>query len=190
MLKRSIKASHDELYADPTHFIYELLQNAEDALGELSSREKIGTVQFVLSDDALIFSHYGKPFNDEDVDSICDIGKSTKNDDDTGTIGKFGIGFKSVYEFTKIRNYVEPHEVSPLAKKDGQTIIKLPFNREGKVAEKSKSEIEEGFGNFDAQSILFLRHISRIEWQTENKNSGFLERTEKQLDKQINMYGW
>jgi len=196
MLKRSIKASHDELYADPTHFLYELLQNAEDALGELSSRKKIRTVRFKLSDDALIFSHYGKPFNDEDVDSICDIRKSTKNDNDTGTIGKFGIGFKSVYEFTEtphissgnehfeIRNYVEPQEITPLAIKDGQTIIKLPFNRKDRTAGESKSEIEKGFGNFDAQSILFLRHITRIEWQTENENSGFLERTEKQLDKQ------
>ena len=47
-------------YDDRTHFIYELLQNAEDALarGSGSSRER--SVRFHLADRELRVSHFGK----------------------------------------------------------------------------------------------------------------------------------
>jgi HSP90 family molecular chaperone len=87
-------------YADRTHFIFELLQNAEDAL----ARRRRGwrgsrAVTFTLESDALRVSHYGEPFDERDVRGICGIAESTK--EDFTAIGRFGIGFKSVYAFSR-----------------------------------------------------------------------------------------
>ena len=85
-------------YDDRSHFLFELLQNAEDAL---KRREGEGprSVSFYLSQDRLRFSHFGQLFTEKDVRGICGIGESTKAEDQA-TIGKFGIGFKAVYAFT------------------------------------------------------------------------------------------
>ena len=77
--------------------IYELLQNAEDALRKRSGWVGSRAVQFALIKSQLRVSHFGKPFDEPDVRGICGIDESTK---DLTAIGRFGIGFKSVYAFT------------------------------------------------------------------------------------------
>ena len=78
-----------ELYPENAHFIYELLQNAEDA--------QASVVWFRVADDNLTFEHDGKKlFNSKNVESITSIGVSPKRDDPT-SIGKFGVGFKAVF---------------------------------------------------------------------------------------------
>jgi hypothetical protein len=81
-------------YDDRTHFIFELLQNAEDALARRSGRQGSRSVQFDLTENALLVSHFGHRFDKADVRGICGIAESTK---DLTAIGRFGIGFKSVY---------------------------------------------------------------------------------------------
>ena len=51
------------LYNDPSHFVYELLQNAED--------EGAKTVVFNLYDDRLDIFHDGEDFDAKDIDAIC-----------------------------------------------------------------------------------------------------------------------
>ena len=98
---RGIKSSVVEKYSDQAHFIYELLQNADDALAT--------SARFVLSDRELIFAYNGtKRFSisnpateDEDtaacqlgdINSITSIANSNKT---SSSIGKFGVGFKAV----------------------------------------------------------------------------------------------
>src|SRR5690242_15168724 len=84
-------------YDDRAHFIYELLQNAEDALRRRGPWDGPRSVTFDLSANALRVEHYGAPFTEADVRGICGIAESTK---DLTSIGRFGIGFKSVYAFT------------------------------------------------------------------------------------------
>ena len=80
-----------KLYSDPSHFVYELLQNADDA--------KATEVVFNLTSNLLEIKHNGtKLFNAKDVESITTIGSSTK---DINSIGTFGAGFKSVFAITK-----------------------------------------------------------------------------------------
>ena len=100
-----------QLYSDRTHFIFELIQNAEDA----GARE----LAFELFDGRLEVRHDGRPFTEADVRGICGVGNSAKSGDLTA-IGAFGIGFKSVYAYTqtpsvhspgehfRIENYVRP----------------------------------------------------------------------------------
>ena len=54
-------------YDDRTHFIFELLQNAEDALGKRGLWSGPRRVTFNLSPSNLSLSHFGRPFDDADV---------------------------------------------------------------------------------------------------------------------------
>src|SRR5438045_3338074 len=88
----------ERLYSDRTHFLYELLQNAEDALQKRSTERladnTLKTVRFALNRDYLQFAHRGIPFDEADVRGISGLVESTKTENLTA-IGKFGIGFKS-----------------------------------------------------------------------------------------------
>ena len=189
-----------------THFILELLQNAEDAIGQNRSPES-RTVHFKLTDDAFSLSHYGKPFDENDATSICIITSSTKTDSED-TIGKFGIGFTSVYRFTETpqissgsTHHFEINEsgyrdkISSLNNEDFQkTTIRLPFKSDSQDVKVSideclnkldaKASIDEGLTKLDGQTILFLRHITKIEWQTLD-DIGFLERTDTKEDAHV-----
>ena len=79
-------------YTVRTHFIFELLQNAEDALARRTRWEGSRSVRFHLTERALRVSHFGRPFDDPDVRGICGIDESTK---DLTAIGRFGIGFSN-----------------------------------------------------------------------------------------------
>lgn len=176
------------LYASPTHFIYELLQNAEDALarrGENWQGER--AVSFTLTPDLLRVSHFGAPFNEADVRGVCSIAKSTK---EAGEIGRFGIGFKSVYTFTSrpeihsggknfaIENYVHPEATKPVDTQADETVILMPLTK-GKVA---SDEIVGGLEALGATSLLFLRQIDEVRWTDGDAISGHYLRETKQLD--------
>ena len=125
-------------YDERTHFIFEILQNVEDALKKRGAWNGDRSVKFTLSSDGLTISHYGKPFDEADVRGVCGIGESTKELTD---IGRFGIGFKSVYAFTDnpeihsgqehfaIKDYVLPHTVKAMNLLPEETIIYIPFPR-------------------------------------------------------------
>lgn len=102
---RGIKTSVVEKYSDQAHFIYELLQNADDA--------EAAYAKFILEKERLIFVHNGKrhfsvtdPETEEqdkesrtlgDINSITAVGLSNKSE---ASIGKFGVGFKAVFQYT------------------------------------------------------------------------------------------
>ena len=85
----AIKNSVVDKYSDTAHFIYELIQNADD-----TGATKI---KFILEKDRLIFKHNGSHFSLDNVRAITSIGYSTKQENQ---IGKFGVGFKSVFQYT------------------------------------------------------------------------------------------
>src|SRR5256886_14833847 len=88
---KGIRHSTVEKYPDPVHFVYELLQNAED--------QAATEAQFKLFSDHLDFRHNGNPFTRLDVENITGIGNSDKPKE-ANMIGRFGIGFKSVFAIT------------------------------------------------------------------------------------------
>jgi len=170
-------------YADRTHFIFELLQNAEDALSRRSEWNSSRSVTFTLSKNALTVSHCGKPFDEPDVRGICGIAESTKGLTD---IGRFGIGFKSVYAFTTrpevhsgeedfaIESFVWPIGVPPLERSPDETLIVLPLDPNDTSAH---GEIAEGLQRLGRGTLLFLRQIEEISWNVEGGASGFHMRT-------------
>lgn len=87
MLRRALERII-QLYTDKSHFVYELLQNAEDAEAKC--------IRFIQYSDRLEVFHDGKPFTSANLNALCDIGKSDKVDN-LNQIGEFGVGFKSVF---------------------------------------------------------------------------------------------
>lgn len=173
-----------ELYPDNAHFIYELLQNAEDP--------QATAVQFKLTSSAVEFSHNGRRlFTFKDVESITSIGNSTKRDDAT-SIGKFGVGFKAVFAYTntpeihsgdfhfRICDLVVPEpETVKEAKTDlGQTRFLFPFDNPKKPAATAMQEIAKGLRSLGDNTLLFLSHIRKIDYTLPDGSTGSLERRE------------
>ena len=176
----------EDIYADRMHFIFELLQNAEDALRQRA--DGAGgpkSVSFVLSDGGLRFSHHGKPFDEKDVRGICEIGKSTK---DFTSIGRFGVGFKAVYAVTDrpeihsgpedfaIEEYVKPTAVSPIDRALDETVILLPF-KSNKGSD--HREVTNALDDLGPSTILFLSEIEEIGWENDGQpRSSITRKTE------------
>ena len=151
-------------YSDRTHFIFELIQNAEDAGATY--------VTFSLYQNRLVLCHNGKQFTEADIRGICGI-RSTKDEPESGKIGRFGIGFKSVYAYTRtpviysgqysfrIQNLILPYaEKNESAGID--TILILPFD--GKVpAEDAYGEIRRALEKYISSDVLFaLKNVRSI----------------------------
>ena len=110
-------------YSDSNHFVYELLQNAEDAFDKKTGACASKVVIEYYS-DKLVFYHNGKPFDEADARGISSMLMGTKDSDDAQTIGRFGMGFKSVFKYTyqpeiysdneafKITRYLLPVEIT------------------------------------------------------------------------------
>ncbi|KAJ7725654.1 hypothetical protein DFH07DRAFT_931477 [Mycena maculata] len=84
----------DDLYASDSHFILELVQNADD---NTYGPGVTPTLAISLDVDNLIVACNEVGFEERQVRAICKIGASTKKDQQ-GYIGEKGIGFKSVFK--------------------------------------------------------------------------------------------
>ena len=80
------KLLSEELYTKPTHFILELVQNADDCLYEDDTQPEL---QFDLFEDALFLSSNELGFNEANVRAICNLGGSTKVGTSTPATGRF-----------------------------------------------------------------------------------------------------
>jgi len=153
------------LYSERTHFLYELIQNAEDAGAT--------NLAFELSAGQLEVRHDGRPFTAADVRAICGVARTDKAGDLT-KIGQFGIGFKAVYAYTRtpriysgsehfrIDSYVRPAAVDPLDEAGPGTVFVFPFDHGGVPAAVAAAEIRAALAELDPGILLFLRSITRI----------------------------
>ena len=169
-----------QLYSERTHFIFELIQNAEDAGAT--------DLTFALLADRLEVRHDGRDFTVADVRGICGVGQGTKADDLT-QIGKFGIGFKAVYAYTqsplihsgaehfRIESYVRPYAVDPPGEPDPGTVFVFPFDRPEVPAAVAASEIAAALGDIGVETLLFLRNIKRVRSRGQVTADVTLERT-------------
>jgi hypothetical protein len=164
-----------ELYTEPAHFIYELLQNAED--------EGAKFVLFNLYHDHLEVQHDGELFDDDDVRSICRLIGGTKKGE-PGKIGKFGVGFKSVYAYTRtpeihsgtkhfcIKQYIQREDVPIRHVPDDQTLFILPFDHPKVSPAEAFQQISSRLGDLSPRTILFLRSVQAVGWNVEKGVGG------------------
>lgn len=94
MLNKNGRVSEDQ-YGHPFHFLFELLQNADDA--DYGGKHPLVNIR--LSKGYLLFETNETGFSDANVISICGAATSNKKFGDPAKkyIGQKGIGFKSVF---------------------------------------------------------------------------------------------
>lgn len=180
-------------YSESNHFVYELLQNAED---EFADR-----VVIEYYDDRLVFYHNGNPFDAKDVRGVSSMLMGTKDRDSAQTIGRFGMGFKSVFKYTYqpkiysddeafiIENYLLPSEINdgwdyrkekeslyykvngrsykPFTGEEHLTKIVIPFlkrNSNGDLVKVSGHEVLQKLEELTGEILLFLNHIQELYW--------------------------
>ena len=179
----------EDFYPDEAHFIYELLQNAEDA----GATEVI----FELDRNGCAFVHNGsRHFDEEDIKAITGIFSSSKKNN-PDKIGKFGVGFKSVFVYTetpvvhsvnfsfRISELVLPEEIPPKKKLGKKTRFELPFNSQKKSAIDAYAEIKFGLDSLHEMTLLFLNNIKTISWkigEDKEKKVSRLEHTEYHVE--------
>ncbi|XP_066560829.1 uncharacterized protein LOC136750017 isoform X2 [Amia ocellicauda] len=98
-LGRSLDRLSTELYSKDTHFVLELIQNADDNIYP-SNGDVLPALVFVVERDCISIVNNECGFEEKNIRAICDVGRSTKGKHKYGYIGQKGIGFKSVFKVT------------------------------------------------------------------------------------------
>ncbi|KAI9658631.1 MAG: hypothetical protein M1821_002191, partial [Bathelium mastoideum] len=176
-LSRALKLISDELYSTPTHFVLELIQNADD---NQYNPDVTPTLVFLYLDSGYLWVGCNeRGFTPEYVRAICRFHRSTKAtaEGEKGSIGEKGIGFKSVF---KIANTVwissgpfkfrfdrdaplgmiapkwdEIPPVNPLVNATTVICMKIP-NQDGRMLVRRHLE------QLEPELPLFLRNIRKI----------------------------
>lgn len=171
------RKSQINMYSDFSHFIFEILQNADDY--------EATEITFNLTPEELIIEHNGIPFTEENVKAISYFGKSTSREDLVKT-GHFGLGFKSVFAFTATPSIHSGDEnfkiyglyrlkalTRPADLETGRTRIYLPFNHVEEepdfvdilvAKETAFNRISHRLKKLDLTTLLFTRNILEIQW--------------------------
>lgn len=92
LIGRSLERLSKELYNTDMHFVLELIQNADD--NEYTTKP---CLTFVIDSNEINIYNNESGFEEQHIQALCDIGKSTKGKHKQGYIGQKGIGFKSVF---------------------------------------------------------------------------------------------
>uniref|UniRef100_A0A8C4TJJ4 Wu:fj29h11 n=1 Tax=Erpetoichthys calabaricus TaxID=27687 RepID=A0A8C4TJJ4_ERPCA len=98
-LGRSLERLSKELYSKDTHFVLELIQNADDNMYPEDSSVH-PSLLFVVEKGCISVLNNECGFEENNIRAICDVGRSTKGKHKYGYIGQKGIGFKSVFKVT------------------------------------------------------------------------------------------
>lgn len=192
-LNSAIQHLAEGLYSKRPHFIFELIQNAED--NKYKNQDKYEPyISFQLtktdptctvdSDGALIIKNNEIGFMPDNVSAICAMGKTTKKKEQ-GYIGEKGIGFKSVFRVTDnphiLSNgyyfrlpesdketgfgYIVPQWIdTPIEGLDrSETHIILPLTKKGF----GYKEIEKMLQDVEPEIILFLSELQEIKVKTD-----------------------
>ncbi|CAH1791177.1 unnamed protein product [Owenia fusiformis] len=197
-LGRSLDRLSKDLYSKDTHFVLELIQNADDnsysdtLLTNLN--DDCPAVKFIVNNDCISMLNNEKGFQERDMRAICDVGKSTKGKHKFGYIGQKGIGFKSVFRVTdrpEIHSsgfhicfdtnsgpmgFILPHWIGGESLEDKQesnewtTRINLPLKQSVQEMNQSQS-LAARFHDVHPSLLLFLHRLRSI--SIENKVEGF-----------------
>ena len=185
-----------DIYPDSAHFVYELLQNADDT-GATEAH-------FILEPDRLIFKHNGtrhftisNPDSNSieedrkngkygDINSITARGfSSKKTEHDSNKIGKFGVGFMAVFQYTdspeiyddnicfKIEDHIIPIRLKndfPKRKKN-ETVFVFPFNNPD-TQNNAYEDISNKLENLE-NPTLFLTNLKKITYNTNELNGKY-----------------
>lgn len=161
------------------HYLYEFLQNADDAgATQMKARLQAGIMEILNN---------GNPFSAQDVEALCKIGRSAKKPAEY--IGFLGVGFKSVflasngpeihsgpYHFAFRADpggKDAPWQIMPVAippepiPNSWQTRFRIPLKGDDVVETVRK---EMGAESLNRRVLLFLPKVARLELRDEDRH--------------------
>lgn len=177
------------MYSDSTHFIYEILQNADD--------HNATEIHFKLEKTKLTIQHNGDVFTEKNVKAITYFGASTSENELVKT-GRFGIGFKSVFTFTatpiiisgnesfliydlyKIKEYETDKKLAT-----NLTEIVLPFNHDNiqpdfvlelMPAKSAYEKIISKLNSLNLSILLFTSNLRKFSWDANGEKVSYLRK--------------
>lgn len=197
---RGVQRSVVDKYSDQAHFIYELLQNADDV--------KATTATFRLEKSGLYFTHDGSvrftvsnPQNEEadtkngtlgHINAITSIANSNKTE---ASIGKFGVGFKAVFQYTqtphiydpeirfKIERFIVPHMLDADLdwRQFSETVFFFPFDHKKKQPQESHDEILEKLKALEFP-VLFLSSLKSVSFEAEKITGEYTKEVTRKIE--------
>ncbi|KAJ4321823.1 hypothetical protein N0V84_005118 [Fusarium piperis] len=164
----------EQLYQKSTHFLLELLQNADDN----TYSDVCPTLQMTYTNGKLQVSCNEVGFQRPNTEAICRIGRSTKSGPGNATryIGEKGIGFKSVFKVTNVAwihsgfysfKFDKREKLGMIApiwakfpglRRDGFTSILLDME-----PGQHHSGLLQELRTFDPRLLIFLRKLKKID---------------------------
>ncbi len=164
-------------------FLMEFVQNADDA--------KSTALRIELTNNKVVISNNGVPFNESNVDSICKAGRSSKTPKDY--IGYLGVGFKSIFLISDSTEIYSGDFTFKFAKNEWQDASHIPWQIIPIWLDNPTIEADEKFGtkfnislrdtkllnivkdevtpsHLNDRIILFLRRIKKIDITNPNEN--------------------
>lgn len=202
-LHNAIKKLANDLYSKETHFLLELVQNAEDNEYRTDAHLSFSLLRSDPTNTegsvgALLIQNNEVGFGTHNIEAICAVGESTKTKA-SGYIGEKGIGFKSVFRITSTPHiysggyciklpeklegidlgYIVPEWVEhvPICIDKEQTSIILPLD---KSDEFDFQKIRDMICQFTPETILFLKKVTKLSLYVEDDYT--LDVVKKQLD--------
>lgn len=182
-LMRAIETISIDINTEPTTFIFELIQNADD----YPNSENNVSIIFQITNSNLIIKHNGSKFEVNNTVALCGVNEGDKREDKT-KIGFKGIGFKSIFKDSNYA-YIKSGDFSfrfdeAFWKSQGIEIfwhitpINTPFNefksilveesnvniiikpKEQEILQKYKNTFISHFN--DERILLFLRNVKSL----------------------------
>ncbi len=169
-LNSALTLLSQDLYSKKSHFVLELVQNADD---NQYAPDVTPQLAFYLEQQRLVTVNNEVGFTEANIQAICSVGASSKSKNKTGYIGEKGIGFKSVFTVSNapeihsngfhfkfdrtdehnLLGYVVPHWCEPTAAivEDSTTIV-LPAAPDYEFG-------AETLVDLDARLLLFLNKL-------------------------------
>ncbi|EXJ66070.1 uncharacterized protein A1O5_10684 [Cladophialophora psammophila CBS 110553] len=177
-----------QLYRESTHFLLEILQNADDNNYE----HPTPTLKLTCTEESFRIDSNEVGFTDKDVKAVCSAGASNKAGS-SDTTGEKGLGFKAVFKVAdtvwiasraysfkfdkkKKLGMIAPEwaDEFPVSLLDGYSTIYLH------LWQCNRAEIEKVM-EFDPALLPFLRKVERIELHRKVEHARTLARRQERI---------
>ncbi|KAM0323126.1 hypothetical protein ACHAQA_008976 [Verticillium albo-atrum] len=173
-LESALKVLSHDLYQTATHFLLELIQNADDNMYTVD----IPTLAITYRPGRVRIDCNERGFSKKNIEAICRICQSTKSgrSKSAGFVGEKGIGFKAVFKVASAVWISSGHysfrfdrdghlgmiapiwDAFPEKPKPGFTSIYLKLAKDC-----NETGIIDELRQYDAKILIFLRRLQRLE---------------------------
>ncbi|KAI8712978.1 DUF3883 domain-containing protein [Fusarium sp. LHS14.1] len=160
-LMRLLDVTSDQLYQKPSHFLLELIQNADDTTFSPGVIPSLSLTLFSESETGYLRTDCNEAgFTFADINAITQVAHSTKKhatNGQRGFIGEKGIGFKSVFKAADIVHVASGYYEFIAHRLPDHTQFLLQLRDQ-----KDCKEIQAELHNVEPQLLIFLKNLRAL----------------------------